>query len=53
VTNLKKKMSIEIEDAKEVLEVFSSLDDKTKELALATLTGMRLVSEVKQTKKAI
>lgn len=41
----KKKIAIEVEEAQELLEIFGSLDNETKELALATLTGMRLVSE--------
>jgi hypothetical protein len=41
----KKKNAIDIKEAQELLEIFGSLDNETKELALATLTGMRLVSE--------
>lgn len=42
---LEKKIAIEVKEAQELLEIFGSLDNETKELALATLTGMRLVSE--------
>lgn len=41
----KKKNAIDVKEAQELLEIFGSLDNETKELALATLTGMRLVSE--------
>lgn len=43
--DFKKKNAIAVKEAQELLEIFGSLDNETKELALATLTGMRLVSE--------
>lgn len=48
---MEKQMTIQVKEAQEILEVFSSLDKKAKELALATLTGMRLVSEVDRRNK--
>lgn len=38
-------VNINIQDAQKVLELFSKLDNKKKEIALATLTGMVLVTE--------
>jgi len=45
------EITIQVKEAQEILEVFSLLDEKTKELALATLIGMRLVSEVDRNKR--
>lgn len=35
----------ELKDMQEILEIFSTFDEQTKRTAMATLTGMRLVSE--------
>ena len=43
---MKEQMTIQLKDVQELLETFSLLNEKSKEIALATLTGMRLVSEV-------
>lgn len=40
-----KNLSIDIKDVKDVLELFSKLDTHKKEIALAALTGMVLVSD--------
>ncbi|WP_159436141.1 hypothetical protein [Anaerosalibacter sp. Marseille-P3206] len=42
---------ITVKEAQLLLETVSSLDEKTKELAFATLTGMRLVSEANRKNK--
>ena len=43
MSDKEKEVSINIQDVKEVLELFGKLDDRKKEIALAALTGMTLV----------
>lgn len=41
----------ELKDMQELLEIFSTFDEATKRTAMATLTGMRLVSEAEKKSK--
>ena len=56
--NMKNKKEItqikdmpELKDMQEVLKIFSTFDEATKRTAMATLTGMRLVSEAEKKNK--
>lgn len=42
-----------VKDAQKVLEEFGKMNKRTKELALATLMGMRMVAESEEVKKAM